>query len=43
MFYLAKKATREALNLQEGDNIVMTGGPINGFSGNTDTIKIETI
>ena len=43
MFYFAKKATKEALNLQEGDNIIMTGGPINGFSGNTDTIKIETI
>ena len=43
MFYFAKKATREALGLQSGDNIIMTGGPINGFSGNTDTIKIETI
>ena len=43
MFFFAKKATREALDLQAGDNIIMTGGPINGFSGNTDTIKIETI
>jgi len=43
MFYFAKKATKEALGLQSGDNIIMTGGPINGFSGNTDTIKIETI
>ena len=43
MFFFAKKATQEALNLQAGDNIIMTGGPINGFSGNTDTIKIETI
>jgi len=43
MFYFAKKATKEALNLQPGDNIIMTGGPINGFSGNTDTIKIDTI
>ncbi len=43
MFYFAKKATREALNLKEGDNIIMTGGPINGFSGNTDTIKVDTI
>ena len=24
-------------------NVIMTGGPINGFSGNTDTIKIESI
>ena len=43
MFYYAKKATTEILNLQPGDNIVLTGGTINGRSGNTDTIKIETI
>ena len=43
MFYYAKKATADVLNLQPGDNIVLTGGAINGRSGNTDTIKIETI
>ena len=43
MFYYAKKATTKILNLQPGDNIVLTGGPINGRSGNTDTIKIETV
>jgi len=43
MFYFAKKATAEALGLQPGDNILLTGGPINGQSGNTNTIKIETI
>ena len=43
MFYYAKQATKEALSLQPGDNIVLTGGPINGQSGNTNTIKIETI
>ena len=43
MFYYAKKATAEVLNLQSGDNIVLTGGTINGRSGNTDTIKIEMI
>ena len=43
MFYYAKKATAEVLNLQPGDNIVLTGGAINGRSGNTDTIKIEMI
>lgn len=42
MFYYAKKAAAKALNLQSGDNIVITGGTIGG-SGNTDTIKIETI
>ena len=43
MFYYAKKATTNILNLQPGDNIVLTGGTINGRSGNTDTIKIEMI
>ena len=43
MFYYAKKATAEVLNLQSGDNIILTGGAINGRSGNTDTIKIEMI
>ena len=43
MFYFAKKVSSEALNLKSGDNIIMTGGPINGFSGNTDTIKLDVI
>ncbi|MBO7253577.1 MAG: pyruvate kinase [Oscillospiraceae bacterium] len=43
MFYYAKQATKEALGLKEGDNIILTGGPINGQSGNTNTIKLETI
>ena len=43
MFYYAKKATTEVLNLQPGDNILLTGGTINGLRGNTDTIKLETI
>ena len=43
MFYYAQKAAVNLLNLQSGDNIVLTGGVINGSSGNTDTIKIETV
>jgi len=43
MFYYAKKATAKVLNLQPGDNILLTGGAINGRGGNTDTIKIEII
>ena len=43
MFYYAKKTTAEVMNLQPGDNLVMTGGPINGQHGNTNTIKIETV
>ena len=43
MFYYAKKAAADALDLQPGDNIVLTGGPINGQHGNTNTIKVEQI
>ena len=43
MFYYAKKAAVEALNLQPGDNILLTGGPVNGQQGNTNTMKIETV
>ncbi len=43
MFYYAKKAAVETLNLNPGDNILLTGGPINGCHGNTNTIKVETI
>ena len=43
MFYYAKKMTKELMNLQPGDNLLLTGGPINGQSGNTNTIKVETI
>ena len=43
MFYYAKKAAVETLNLTSGDNILLTGGPINGSHGNTNTIKVETI
>jgi pyruvate kinase len=43
LFYYAKKETAAILGLQPGDNIVLTGGPINGQSGNTNTIKIEQI
>ena len=43
MFYYAKKATTGILGLQPGDNMLLTGGPINGQRGNTNTIKIETV
>ena len=43
MFYYAQKAAVERLCLQKGDNMVLTGGPINGQHGNTNTIKIETV
>ena len=43
MFYYAQKAAVDVLHLKPGDNILLTGGPINGQHGNTNTIKIETI
>ncbi len=43
MFYYAKKAAMDVFDLQPGDNILLTGGPINGQQGNTNTIKIEVI
>ena len=43
MFYYAKKAAADVLGLNPGDNIILTGGPINGQQGNTNTIKIEQI
>ena len=43
LFYTAKATAQNVLNLKKGDNIVITGGITNGLSGNTNTIKIETI
>lgn len=43
MFYYAVNCAKKTLSLQAGDNVVLTGGPINGKSGNTNTIKVETI
>jgi pyruvate kinase len=43
MFYKAVEAAKSVLNLNPGDHVVMTGGPINGKRGNTNTIKVETI
>ncbi len=43
MFYHAMASAKKVLNLQKGDNVVLTGGPINGKTGNTNTIKVETV
>ncbi len=43
MFYNAQAAAKKTFNLQKGDHIVLTGGPINGKSGTTNTIKVEII
>ena len=43
MFYYAKKAAVDVFDLRPGDNILLTGGPINGQQGNTNTIKLEVV
>ena len=43
MFYSAMQNAKQLLNVEAGDNLVLTGGPINGKTGNTNTIKVERI
>ncbi len=42
MFHYAMASAKKYLKLERGDNVVLTGGPINGKTGNTNTIKVET-
>lgn len=43
LFYHATRAAKENLPLKKGDLVVLTGGIVNGTSGNTNTIKVEEI
>ncbi len=43
MFYSAMKRAEEIYSLEKGDSVVMTGGQINGKSGNSNVIKIEQV
>ena len=43
LFYHAARAAKENFDLKKGDTVVITGGMINGKSGNTNMIKVETI
>ncbi len=43
VFYQALSKAKEILKLKSGDNVVLTGGQINGPAGNTNTIKVETV
>ena len=40
---LAKKAAKDTFHLKKGDEIVITGGIINGGKGSSNIIKIEVI
>ena len=43
VFYQALNHANRLFDLEKGDNVVLTGGQINGTSGNTNTIKVESI
>ena len=43
MFWQDLKIARDLFQLSKGDNVVLTGGQINGDPGNTNTIKVESI
>ncbi len=43
MFYHALRQAKRVFKLEKGDNVVLTGGQINGKTGNTNTIKVESV
>ena len=43
MFLNSLREAKVNFELQSGDNVVLTGGVLNGTSGNTNLIKVETI
>jgi len=43
VYYHAMIQAKKIMKLNKGDNVVLTGGQINGKPGNTNTIKVETV
>jgi len=43
MFHYALNHAKTLFDLNDGDNVVLTGGKISGKSGNTNTIRVETV
>ena len=43
LFYRALGEAKRVKELKPGDNVVLTGGHINGKPGNTNVIKLETV
>ena len=41
--YYSLRAAKDALQLRDGDTVVMTGGDTSGESGNTNVIRIEMV
>lgn len=43
VFYEALKSAKKTFSLKKGDNVVMTGGQINGGPGNTNMIRVDVV
>ncbi len=43
MFYHALRHAKEVFKHEKGDNVVLTGGPASGVSGNTNTLRLESV
>ena len=43
LFHSAYNTAKNLFNLTSGDQIVITGGQINGKSGNTNLLKVDVI
>ena len=43
MFYHAFQNAKRIFEMKSGDNVILTGGQINGKSGNTNTIRLESV
>ena len=43
LFYKALEEAKRVRGLVKGDNVILTGGRINGTPGNTNMIKLETV
>ncbi|MBQ9764941.1 MAG: pyruvate kinase [Lachnospiraceae bacterium] len=43
MFYHAFNQAKKVFGLEKGDNVVLTGGQINGQTGNTNIIRVESV
>jgi len=43
LFYHATETAKKIFGLRRGDSVVITGGLVNGVSGNTNLIKVDTV
>ena len=43
MFYQGAQRAKEVLGLKRGDNLILTGGSVDGRIGSTNTVRLETL